>query len=194
LDLLLIRHARPERVETRDGSPADPPLDATGREQAARLAAWLAGERIDRIYSSPLRRARETAAPLLAARGLALEIEPRVAEFDQHSDRYVPLEQLKVEDYERWLAFVQGGYGDTVDFEAFCREAIAGLESIIEGNPGRRVAVVCHGGVVNVWTAHVLGLAPRLFFEPDYASIHRFVAARSGERSLSCLNERPRAP
>ena len=192
MELLLIRHARPERIENADGSPADPPLDASGREQAERLAAWLADEKLDRIYASHLRRARETATPLLSGRGLELELEPRVAEFDRHSDTYVPLEQLKAEDPEAWRVFVQGGYGDGLDFEGFCRDVVGGLEAIVETNPGCRVAVVCHGGVINIWTAHVLALPLRLFFQPDYASIHRYVAARSGERSIDALNERPR--
>jgi len=192
MELVLIRHARPERRRTDDGSPADPPLDPSGREQALRTAAWLAQERFDAIYSSPLRRARETAAPISERLGLAAEIEPRVAEFDQASDSYVPLEQLKVEDPEAWRAFVQGGYGQGLDFDAFCRTALGALEEMIERHAGGRIAVVCHGGVVNVFTAHVLGMPLRLFFEPDYASIHRFVAARSGERSVDCLNERAR--
>jgi probable phosphoglycerate mutase len=52
------------------------------------------------------------------------------------------------------------------------------------------VAVFCHGGVINVWTAHVLGLAPRLFFEPGYTSVHRYMCARSGQRNVLALNER----
>jgi probable phosphoglycerate mutase len=192
VELLLIRHARPERVETGDGSPADPPLAAIGREQAERVATWLAREQLDHVYASPLRRARETAAPLLSGRGLDLRIEPRIAEFDQHADAYVPLELLKAEDPERWRAFVQGGYGDGIDFAAFCDGVVTGIEEIVERHPGARVALVCHGGVINVWTAHVLGLPLRLFFQPDYASVHRFVAARSGERSVDSLNERAR--
>ena len=192
MDLLLVRHARPERVETEDGSPADPPLDETGRAQAERLGAWLADEPLDAVYVSPLRRARETAEPLLATRGLEPVVEPRIAEFDRMSDTYVPLEQLKEEDYERWLAFVKGGYGEGVDFDTFCAEAVAGIEAIIARHAGARVAVVCHGGVINVWTAHVLGMEPRLFFDPYYASVHRYVAARSGEKSVVCLNELPR--
>lgn len=192
MDLVLIRHARPERRQTEDGSPADPPLDASGREQAERTALWLSSEPFDALYASPLRRAQETAAPLAAHLGLEVGVEPRVAEFDQGSDTYVPLEQLKREDPEAWRAFVQGGYGDGVDFEAFCTRAIGSLEEIVARHAGERVAVVCHGGVVNVWTAHVLGMAPTLFFQPDYASVHRYVAARSGVRSIDCLNERPR--
>jgi hypothetical protein len=44
--------------------------------------------------------------------------------------------------------------------------------------------------VINVWTAHVLTMSPRLFFEPAYASIHRYLCAGSGERNLISLNER----
>ncbi|MDX1648562.1 MAG: histidine phosphatase family protein [Myxococcota bacterium] len=192
MDLLLIRHARPERRETRDGSPADPPLSPRGREEAAILARWLADEPLDRVVASPMRRALETAAPLARARGLEVAIEPRVAEFDQHASSYVPLEELKAEDPEAWRAFVQGGYGEGLDLDAFRRDLVEALEEIVAASPGRRVAVVCHGGVINYWTAHVLGLAPRHFYAPDYASVSRFVAARSGERIVDALNERPR--
>jgi probable phosphoglycerate mutase len=43
--------------------------------------------------------------------------------------------------------------------------------------------------VINVWTAHVLGMPARLFFEPAYASLHRYLCARSGQRNLVSLNE-----
>ena len=49
--------------------------------------------------------------------------------------------------------------------------------------------MVCHGGVINTWAAHVLGLETTLFFEPVYTSISRFLASASGERSLASLNE-----
>ena len=52
------------------------------------------------------------------------------------------------------------------------------------------MAVFCHGGVINVWAAHVLGMKPRVFFEADYTSINRFICARSGQRSVVSLNER----
>ena len=62
MELLLIRHALPERVETADGSPADPPLSGAGRAQAERMALWLVGEKIGAIYASPMRRARRACA------------------------------------------------------------------------------------------------------------------------------------
>jgi probable phosphoglycerate mutase len=189
VELLLIRHALPERVETTDGTPANPPLSARGREQAERLASHLAGESFTAVYASPLRRARETAEPLLRGRGIALRLEPGVAEFDRHSDSYIPLEELKALDYERWSALVRNGFYLEGEIDTFRNTVVTSLERVIEAHPGGRVAVVCHGGVINAWTSHLLGLERLFLFEPAYTSVSRFFAARSGERSLGSLNE-----
>jgi len=189
LELLLIRHALPLRVETRDGSAADPALSPVGREQARRLAAWLAGEHVDALYTSPLRRARETAAPLERSFGLRARVEPGVREYDAERDHYIPLEELKAQDPAAWRAFVSGGMYEGIDRDAFERGVVGSLETIAAAHRGERVAVVCHGGVINVWAAHVLGLGPTPFFEPLYTSVSRFLAASSGERSVASLNE-----
>ena len=187
MDLLLIRHGLPLHVENEHGRPADPALSDRGRAQADRMADWLARERIDRLYSSPLQRARQTAEPLAARHELSIELHPGVAEYDRHDSTYVPMERLKEVDYERWQSIMRG---DAIpDFEEFAGQAVAALEEIVEANPGKRVAVTCHGGVINVWTAHVIGFEPRFFFNPDYTSINRFVCARSGERTVLTLNE-----
>ena len=190
MDLLLIRHALPERVETRDGSPADPPLSSVGREQAARLSRWLSSERIGAIYASPMRRALETAAPLGAALGLEIVIEPRLLEMDHLSEIYVPLEQLKREDYPRWQELIQrGGLWAGIDLAAFRARVVEALEEVIAAHAGSRVAVVCHNGVVNAWAGHVLGVADPFFLEAGYTSVSRFLAASTGERSVRSLNE-----
>jgi len=100
----------------------------------------------------------------------------------------VPMEVLKRENYEAWRRFVARGQ-DPEEVAAFQHTVVAALEAIIGDNAGRRVGVFCHGGVINVWTAHVLGMTPRLFFEPDYTSLHRYLCASSGERNLVSLNE-----
>lgn len=187
MELILIRHGLPTRVQNASGEPANPPLSEIGRDQAERMALWLQRERIDRLYSSPMRRALETAAPLARELGLSVEVEPGAAEYDQHSDTYVPVEHLKELDYERWRRLMRGEMED--DFVSFSNTVITALERIVIDNPGRRVALTCHGGVINVWTAHVIGFTPRLFFNPDYTSINRFMGARSGERSVITLNE-----
>lgn len=188
MDLLLIRHGLPLHVEKTDGAPADPPLSDIGREQAERMARWLEHERIDRLYSSPLQRAVETAQPLARLKNLTVEIEGGVAEYDRHESTYVPMERLKEVDYQRWLKLMRG---DAIEgFDDFSSLVIESLERIVTDNAGRRVAVTCHGGVINIWSAHAIGMAPpRFFFNPDYTSINRFVCARSGERTVRTLNE-----
>jgi broad specificity phosphatase PhoE len=81
--LLLCRHGQstadlePRRIE---GS-ADNPLTDLGRRQSEALATWLAPRyQVDRIITSPLMRARQTAAAIAAATGAPLEVEPRLAE------------------------------------------------------------------------------------------------------------------
>jgi probable phosphoglycerate mutase len=49
--------------------------------------------------------------------------------------------------------------------------------------------VTCHGGVINIWTAHVIGMPPRFFFYPDYTSIHRYLCAGTGQKTVRVLNE-----
>lgn len=188
MELILVRHGLPRRVELVEGR-ADPALAATGREQAEQAAAWLAREQIDAIYTSPLRRARETAAPLAARTGIAPQVHPDIAEYDRDAAHYIPMEELKVEDYAAWKRFVDGGYGADVDMQAFESRVATAMEEIIAAQRGARVAVFCHGGVVNVWAAKVLGMAPQLFIDVAYASISRFLCASTGERNVQSLNE-----
>ncbi len=189
MELILIRHGLPERVETRDGSAADPPLTERGHAQAAATAEQLLADSVDRIYASPLKRAHQTALPLAERLGLEIALEPRIAEYDRDSDTYIPLEELKRTDRAAWLEFMKKGYPDDMDLGVFHRDVVDAIEEIVGANAGRRVAVVCHGGVINSWAAHVLGMDFRLFFDARYASINRFMAASSGERSVISLNE-----
>jgi probable phosphoglycerate mutase len=190
MELLLIRHALPVRIEGATG-PADPPLADLGRRQADALAEWLADEPLDAIYTSPLRRALETAAPLASRHGLVAIVEDDIAEFDREADSYVPIEELKAEDDPRWHQMVAGGWSSdgTVDPAAFAAAVIAGVERIIAAHSGQTVAIVAHGGVVNVYLAHILGTTRPMFFEPAYTSISRVLAARSGQRQVRSVNE-----
>jgi 2,3-bisphosphoglycerate-dependent phosphoglycerate mutase len=188
MELILIRHALPERQRVTTGA-ADPPLSTTGITQATAVARWLSGESIDCVCSSPMRRARETAQAYAELLGHPIAYHDGIVEFDRHTDTYIPMEELKATDYAAWKAFVDGRYNAEVDILAFQDTVVGALESIIAANSGKRVAVFCHGGVINVWAAHVLRMVPRLFFEPGYTSIHRFLCARSGERNVVSLNE-----
>jgi probable phosphoglycerate mutase len=191
MDLLLIRHAEPIRVENLD-TPADPPLHERGLQQAQRLAAWLKDEPVPiaQIWSSPMRRARQTAEACASSTGVDVHVGQLLAEWDQESPSYVPIEELRASKDERWQALVSGEtMRSHVDPVTFREGVVAGIEEIVSASPGQRIAVICHGGVINMYVTSVLGLEPHHFFLPHYTSISRIAAARSGERSVASLNE-----
>ena len=186
MDLLLIRHALPVRIEAGDG-PADPELSDEGWRQAGALAAWLADEAIEVMVVSPLRRAQETAEPLASLLELEVATVDGLAEFDRNAPWYIPIEELKAADDPRWHAMIAGDWDlDPVEFQ---RSVVEAVDGIIADNPGRTVAAVCHGGTINAYLSAVLGLDKLMFFVPDYTSVSRVRASRSGPRSLVSLNE-----
>ncbi len=189
MDLIIIRHARPERIESAPATseaPADPSLTEIGHKQAQAVADWLSSEPIDALYVSPMARARQTAAPVEKALDMSAIVEAGVQEYDASDSQYLPMEEVRA-DKAAWQAFV-ASHG-TTDWSGFRRVVTESIESIIARHKGQTVAIVCHGGVVNAWGAEVLGLEETMFFAPEYTSISRFRAASSGERSVVSLNE-----
>ncbi len=191
MELLLIRHALPVRKELKEGI-ADPELAVDGHAQAEHLGTYLASEHLDAVFASSLQRAQQTAVPVVRGRGLELVIEPDVAEYDKDSSEYVPVEELKAANDPRWQQMLDGTWepgGESQD--EFNTRTIAAVERIIDEHRGKRVAIVCHGGVINAYLCNVLGLDAdtRGFFYPNYTSIHRIAAASSGERSIVTINE-----
>jgi probable phosphoglycerate mutase len=190
MELLLIRHALPVRRELVVGA-ADPELSPAGRAQADHLAEYLAAERLDAVYCSPLRRAVETGIPVAARQGVEPIVVDDVAEWDRMSPEYVPVEELKAADDQRWRDLVDGVWTSDEGPDVFRDRVLAAIERLVGAHTGGRIAVVCHGGVINTYLAAVLGLDPARpgFFYPNYTSIHRVMAAGTGQRSILTINE-----
>lgn len=190
MELILVRHAEPVRIEGAEG-PADPPLTPRGHLQSEALAAWLLEEHLDLIVTSPLRRALETAEPLANSLGITLEVDEDLSEFDRDSPTYIPLEELKAARDPRWIALAEDRWHELaeLDPEQFRRTVLGSLDRVVARNPGGRVVVVTHGGVINIYLANVLGIGRDLWFEPAYASISRVLASRSGIRTVLSVNE-----
>jgi broad specificity phosphatase PhoE len=192
MELLFVRHAEPERIPGGTGVPANPRLTERGREQAQRLADWLAPEQIDVVLSSPQVRAQETAAPIAAAHGLTVEIMDGLVEYDVQSDSYIPMEELRATNSPQLLDMAEGRWesfgGETAD--EFRARVAKTTDEIVAAYPGKRVVAVCHGGVVNVALSVVLNLGSDrpFWFDPHYTSLSRMVASRSGVRSIAMLN------
>ncbi len=192
MELIFVRHGRPEHVQTSDGSPADPPLAEVGHLQAAAAAQWLKEETVDHIYSSPMRRAMETAKPIEEALGLSVTIREHLSEFDRNSSSYVPMEILKEVNRRAWERMASGAVSDSTDSMHTWRDSVLGeVEHLIEHHSGQRVVVVCHGGVINAYLAFCLSIDEREFmkFDVDYTSVTRVLASSTGHRSVKSVNE-----
>lgn len=185
MDLVLIRHGLPIRIEGAD-APADPELTDLGHQQAKAMATSLVDEQFDAIYVSPMLRARQTSAPLEELFAMEGAVVPGIQEFDAEEHSYIPMEELKA-DKQRWRDFIANQQLE--DMSGFSNIVVDSIEQMISDHRGQRIAIVCHGGVINVWAAKVLGLESGMFFEPHYTSVNRFAAASSGERSIVSLNE-----
>jgi 2,3-bisphosphoglycerate-dependent phosphoglycerate mutase len=189
MELVVIRHALPVRWEPERGYPANPELSEIGHQQAAHLAEYLAVEDITAIYSSPQQRAIETARPLAARLDLPITIVDGVAEYDLHSAWYVPDEELKASNDPRWEEAISGPSPEEI--LAFRTRVLASMEDIVARHPAEKVAVFCHGGVINAYlmdvlerrNPHVVG-----FFHPNYTSIHRILVSERG-RTCIAMNE-----
>jgi probable phosphoglycerate mutase len=187
VELIIIRHGLPVRIDDA-GGPADPELSDLGHDQARRMADWLRHETITSIYTSPMKRARQTAIPLAEAFGVNPVVDDELAEFDRGQHFYVPIEELKAARDPRYEQLMKGEH-DEVDPYTFRDVVTVAIERVIEANRSGTVAIVCHGGVINAYASHVLSLDFPLFFQPHYTSVNRFLASSAGHRSVASLNE-----
>jgi 2,3-bisphosphoglycerate-dependent phosphoglycerate mutase len=191
MELILVRHALPERVENVEGV-ADPGLTPIGHRQAERLAQWLSHEHIDHIAVSPKRRAIETAAPLAARIGIEPEIIGGLAEIDRMSSTYIPVEEMRRENNAHWQALLAGdwsaiGYADPAEFH---REVVAARDELLTRFGNHRVVVVAHGGTINAIVCDYLGFAtPRFVFDFGYTSITRAGFGYTDRIMIRSLNE-----
>ena len=124
------------------------------------LAERLAGVPIAAVYSSDLRRARDTADAVAAARGLPVRTMPGLREIDVGS--WSGLTRAEAEErfpdaYQRW---VDGGHGwdDGETYEDMTRRVLTAVLGIATGHPGDTVLVVAHGGPIRALHAVALDM------------------------------------
>ena len=81
---------------------SDAALTERGRAQAERLAKTLAGLGVERVLTSPLRRARDTAAPIATACDRTVEVDERLIEIDYGEWEGSPFGDLDPAVVTRW--------------------------------------------------------------------------------------------
>ena len=192
MQLVLVRHALPERVHRDDGAatgPANPPLTELGRRQAGRLVRAV-GHDVAGVYTSPQARAVATAEPLASALRRSPQVLDDLREYDADAAHYVPVHDMARLDPEGWQRMLDGLLPRYVDPGAFGARVAAVLEGIVAAHPGRATAVVvAHAGVINVWLSRLLGIGRPLAFPLDYVGVTRVLAARDGRRVVRTVNE-----
>lgn len=193
MKLTLVRHARPHHVVD-DPAGADPDLTDEGHEQARVLAAWFeqTGKRADAIVSSTMRRAQQTAAPLARALGLSVTTDERLVELDHGWSSYGMVFGAADERAAAFASLNAGVWGEeSFDPAAFCARVVAGVEDQVAAHPDGNVVVVCHGGVISAYVAHVVGSPRTMLISPAYTSLTRVLALPDGHREILTINETP---
>lgn len=194
VEILFIRHGEP--AWERNGlSVDDPDLTDRGRQQAELLAWRLAGVAIDRVFVSPLRRAQQTAAPIVESLGVEPETLDFLAEITNPAWEGTPVDEVEeifaasrhrsVEDH--W-----GGLPGGESFRGFHERVTSGLHKLcidlgatrVNDNPPLfdlgdvpyRVAVVAHTGTNSVSIGHLLGIPPVPWEWERFVSFHASVS------------------
>ncbi len=185
--VVLLRHGRSTAnvAGVLAGRTPGVSLDEVGRAQADAVAARLSGITLDALISSPMDRCQQTVAPLAAATGLAVRIEPALAEVDYGDWTGRALKDLAGEDLWRTVqahpsaAVFPGGEGlAAVGVRAV--RAIRGLSS--ELGPNAVILVCSHGDVIKAILADALGLHldgfQRIMVAPASLSVVRYTPLR----------------
>ncbi len=162
-ELLLIRHAETDwNRQMRFQGHSDVPLNARGLAQAQRLAHRLADEPLDCIVTSDLLRTRQTAQPLLSLRELTTEADAAWREQAFGVLEGLDAETIRTRHPEIWAAWLRHeadlappGGESNLQFHA---RAIGALQALAKAHAGQRIAVVTHGGVLDMLWRTVHGL------------------------------------
>ena len=190
----LIRHGAYPLVDHALGGRADHALNGAGHAQAARLADALAGRDKAALVSSPVQRARETAAPIAATLGLVVQLAPAWAEIDFGA--WEGRSFASLHDDPAWRAWnefrstVATPGGETM-LQVQAR-IVGAMQRLAASWPDREVAIVTHGDLIKAALCHVLGAPLDLLRRIDIAagSISR-VALWNGDARVLDVNRVP---
>jgi len=197
--LFLIRHGHTDWADKKlAGWLPGVSLNDLGRQQAAALVGRLAPVKLDAIYSSPLQRTLETAAPLARARDLRVIRLPDLGEVrygdwqGQPLSRLVKKKEWAVVQHAPSLARFPNGES----LREMQSRAVAGIERIAAAHVRGAIAVFSHGDVIKAIVAHFVGMPldafQRLSIAP--ASLTVLGLGRFGARLLRLNDTGPLAP
>jgi broad specificity phosphatase PhoE len=177
--LYFIRHGEVEERYHRifGGSQIDMALSPLGHRHAEALVDWFGEGALDAVYLSPMLRVQQTAAPLLNARGISPVVLPDLREVDFGD--WTGYGWHEIQDKFGVVAFdwletlEQGGIPNGETAACLMERVRPCLQRVVDENPHRSVAVVCHGGIIRVMLALLLEarLSHMAHFNIDYGSV-----------------------
>ncbi|MEY4606118.1 MAG: MSMEG_4193 family putative phosphomutase [Ilumatobacteraceae bacterium] len=165
--VLLVRHGQtPTTGKVLPGRAPGLHLADAGREQAERAAARIAElPRVDALYASPLERARETAAPIAAARKLRVQVERGLLECDFGD--WTGRELAALSKLPEWQTVQRAPSTFTFpggeSFTAMQTRMVAAVDRIRAKHAGGVVVCVSHADPIKAIVAHALGTHIDLF-------------------------------
>lgn len=165
--VLLVRHGQtPTTGKLLPGRAPGLHLADVGTEQAKRAAERIAAlTTVDAIYSSPLERARETAAPIAAARGMKVQIDKGLLECDFGD--WTGAELKKLMKLPEWSTVQRAPSAFTFpngeSFTAMQNRIVGTLDRLRARHPGGVVVCVSHADPIKAAVAHALGTHIDLF-------------------------------
>jgi len=168
-------------------------LNKEGREQAERLASHLGAQPIQRIYSSPLERAQETAQPLAKKLNLQVQTADELGEVHYGDWNGQLNEALAAQPkWKQWNAFRTGTRIPKGEMMVEIQARMAGfIQKLRQEFPDETIALVSHGDPIRATLAYYLGIPLDLMlrFEVDPASISILKLDDHAPRVL-CINDR----
>ncbi len=191
----LIRHGTTEwnRGEVFRGR-ADCPLNETGRAEAQAVAAYLQGVEREKIYTSPLSRAAETAEAIAATRGLPIIPDPAFIDLDFGEWQGLPLVEVRekyAELYRTWRDRPQEATFPGGESLAQVRaRAWEGLHRVVRENEEKTALIVSHRVITKVLICAALGLDDSHFWQikQDTTAINCLEFSR-GRFVVSLIND-----
>lgn len=198
-ELIFVRHGEQHIADPRSGPVGetfDPPLSERGEQQAKVVGERLSVDRIDVVYASPLKRALETGRQIARHHRLEPVVVDDLREVEVFRD--IPADRSAIDFLgqglllgirermlreKKWDVYP---YSES-SFE-FRKRTVNAIESIIAQNEGKRVVIACHGGVINAYAGHIIGVDYDMFFRPAHCSIS-IVFSGHGARALQSLND-----
>jgi 2,3-bisphosphoglycerate-dependent phosphoglycerate mutase len=188
LTVYVVRHGQTDwNKEGRIQGSTDNPLNSTGREQAVATAKALSDVKLDGVYTSSHKRARETAAVFEGRAPIVAMDEMRersYGKFEGSSDK----DQANVADWNKrrftWTDDMEGGES----LEAQSKRAEAAIAKVRERHKnGGTVLLVGHGGINPLMICNLLGLPAAEFaktINQGNDEVYRIEIPKSGAASI----------